>query len=174
MPVLVVFLTHAASARGPDPEYKQGDFVMLSTTNRRHKYKKKGKKRTAKFFPRWDGPYRVTDCHPEASTYTLDIPTNEYPIFHSAHLKRHVANDASLFPSRKFEQPGPILTADGLQEYLVDKIIDSHRRGRGWQFLVRWLGYAPQHDLWIASAELSECEALNKWYSAGGDGPNAR
>ena len=34
-----------------------GDLVMLSTSNRRRKYKKKGKLRVAKFFPRWDGPY---------------------------------------------------------------------------------------------------------------------
>jgi len=165
---------HMASARAPDPGYKKGNFVMLSTTNRRHEYKKKGEKRTAKFFPRWDGPYRITECHTEASTYTLDIPTDAYPTFHAAQLKQHVVNDPSLFPSREFKQPGPILTANGLEEYLVDKIIDSRRRGRGWQFLVRWLGYAPQHDLWIASADLADCEALDKWYADGGDGPDAR
>ena len=97
---------HTASARAPDPGYKIGDFVMLSTTNRRHEYKKKGEKRTAKFFPRWDGPYRITECHTEASTYTLDIPTDAYPTFHAAQLKRHVANAPSLFPACEFEQPG--------------------------------------------------------------------
>ena len=90
----------------------------------------------AKFFPRWDGPYRVTKCHPEASAYTLDIPTNAYPTFYAAQLKHHFENDATLFPSHKFDQPGPILTPNSHKEYLVNKIVDSRRQGKGWQFLV--------------------------------------
>ncbi|KJA20303.1 hypothetical protein HYPSUDRAFT_104065, partial [Hypholoma sublateritium FD-334 SS-4] len=39
---------HANQHRGPDIEYKVGDKVMLSTTNRRRNYKQKGKKRAAK------------------------------------------------------------------------------------------------------------------------------
>lgn len=165
---------NVSTTRAPDPQYKVGDWVMLSTANRRHEYKKKGEKRAAKFFPRWDGPFCVTKCNTEASTYTLDLPTDAYPTFHVAQLKRHLANDSTLFPSREFEQPGPTMTPDGLEEFFVEKIIDSRRRGRGWQFLVRWLGYAPQHDLWIAAAELDDCEALDKWYEEGGDGPDSR
>jgi len=131
-------------------------------------------KRTAKFFPRWDGPYVVTDVHPEVSTYTLDIPTNAYPVFHTSELKPHLDNDTSLFPNRELLQPGPTITADGLQEYTVEEIIDSQRRGRGWQFLVRWLGYGLQHDLWLPAHKLSDCEALDIWYKNGGDGPDTR
>jgi hypothetical protein len=90
----------------------------------------------AKFFPWWDGPYRVTATHLEVSTYTLDIPTNQFPTFHVSELKAHKPNNATLFPSQEFAQPGPILTSDRLEEYLVDKIIDSCHRGHGWQFLV--------------------------------------
>jgi hypothetical protein len=73
---------HASATHLPDPMYKKDDLVMLSTVNRRHEYKKKGEKCSAKFFPRWDGPYRITDTHPEASMYTLNIKTNTYPIYH--------------------------------------------------------------------------------------------
>ena len=116
---------HTSSAHAADPRYKKGDFVMLSTTNRQHEYKKTGEKRMAKFFPRWDGLYCITDCHTEASTYTLDIPTDAYPTFHASLLKHHITNDASLFPSHKFKQPGPILTTNVLEEYLVDTIMNS-------------------------------------------------
>ena len=44
--------------RAPDPAYKVGNLVMLSTKHRCHEYKKKGERRAAKFFPRWDGPFR--------------------------------------------------------------------------------------------------------------------
>ena len=40
------------TSRAPDPNYKIDDFVLLSTKHRRHEYKKKGDKHTAKFFPR--------------------------------------------------------------------------------------------------------------------------
>jgi hypothetical protein len=116
---------YASSARAPEHKYVPGDLVMLSTTNRRHKYKKKGEKRSAKFFPRWDGPYRVTKAHPEASTYTLDIATDAHPVYHAQHLKPHHANDDELFPSQRLAQPGPILTPEGLEEYSVQEIIDS-------------------------------------------------
>ena len=98
-------------------------------------------------------------------------PNKSIPTYHMSKLKPHHANDASLFPSRELAQPSPILTTNGLEEYLINKIIDSQRRGRGWQFLVCWLGYGPQHDLWIAASELSHCEALDCWYEFGGDGP---
>jgi hypothetical protein len=48
--LLKICQTHYASAtRNPDPQFQSGDMVMLSTTNRHHKYKKKGEKRVAKF-----------------------------------------------------------------------------------------------------------------------------
>jgi hypothetical protein len=43
---------HASASCGPEPHFNVDDLVMLSTANRRHEYKKKGEKRTAKFFPR--------------------------------------------------------------------------------------------------------------------------
>ena len=45
----------ADKRRGPDPQYKVGDFVMLNTHHRRREYMQKGDGRTAKFMPRWDG-----------------------------------------------------------------------------------------------------------------------
>jgi len=41
---------HHFTLRAPDPGYKIGDFVMLSTTNRHHEYKKKGEKRTTNVY----------------------------------------------------------------------------------------------------------------------------
>jgi hypothetical protein len=164
---------HANVSRGPDPGYKVNDLVMLNTKHRRHEYKKKGDKRTAKFFPRWDGPFRIIKTHNEASTYTLDLPSNVYPVFHSSELKPHVANDANLFPTREYERPGPVTTAEGFKEHVIQEIVDSRRRGRGWQFLVRWVGYGPEDDEWLPAIELQDCEALDNWYKIGGDGPHS-
>ena len=165
---------HASASRSPDPNYAIGDMVMLSTLNRRHEYKKKGEHWTAKFFPRWDGPYHVTKTHTAASTYTLDIKSNAFPVYHASELKPHLTNDSTLFPNHALARPGPILTEDGLEEFTVDQILNSRHHGRGWQFLVRWAGYDAEHDLWIPASELNECKALNIWYQSGGNGPDTR
>lgn len=159
--------------RGPEVVYEVGDCVMLSTMNRRTMYKKKNEKCAAKFFPRWDGPYYVTKTHPEASTYTLDLPNEPslFNVFHAGELKPYHANDADLFPSREHSQPAPILTEDGLEEYVIDEIVDAKRHGRGWRFLVTWIGYGREHDQWMSYTDIKECEALDVWLSNGGDGP---
>lgn len=54
----------------------------------------------------------------------------------SGELKLHVENDAMLFPSREFSQPGPIVSAEALGEFEIDKIIDARPHGRGWRYLV--------------------------------------
>jgi hypothetical protein len=138
---------------------------MLSTLHRRQEYKKKGEKRAAKFFPRYDGPYRITDAHVETSNYTLELPNspNTYPTYHTSELKAFLPNNSTLFPSRETAQPQPIVTVDGLEEYHVQEIIDSRRRGKGWQYLVRWTGYGPEHDCWIAGSTLEDCTALDTW-----------
>jgi hypothetical protein len=168
-----VLQTHYANAhRGKEDMFQVGDKVMLTTLHHRGEYKKKGEKRVAKFFPRYDGPYKITATHAETSNYTLTLPPSScaFPVFHASELRRYHQNNAILFPGREREQPGPIVTDEGLEEYVVDEILDSRRRGRGWQFLVCWSGYGPEHDSWLSSSALDECAALDVWYKKGGDG----
>lgn len=59
--------------------------------------------------------------------------------------------------------PLPVVTADGLEEFHIDRIIDSRARGRGRQYLVRWAGEGPEQDRWLPRSELEDCEALDEW-----------
>jgi hypothetical protein len=115
--------------------------------------------------PRFDGPYPVADVNPEALTVTLDLPaiSNIYPTFHMVEVKPYNENDQSLFPSQELARPGSIITEDGMQEYFVEKIIDARKRGRGMQYLVRWLGYGPEEDQWLPGSELVDNTALDDW-----------
>lgn len=76
-----------------------------------------------------------------------------YPTFHVSELKRHVPNNAELYPSRELQRPGPIITDAGAEEWEIDRIIDKRTRGRGNQFLVRWRGYGPDADVWVPGKE---------------------
>jgi len=148
--------------RRPDFPFAIGHKVMLSTLNRRRDYKTKGQKRAAKFMPRYDGPYIIIDTHLDASTVTLDMPNapNLFPTFHTSHIKPWLPNDDTKYPSRTLETPGPIIV-DGVEEFLVESIIDHRKIGRGYRYLVHFKGCGPEDDRWIAGREMENNEALD-------------
>ena len=158
---------HTKSSHADKIIYNVGDKVMLSTFHRWHKYKQRGEKRVAKFFPRWDGPYTIIKVNAESSSYSLDND-NRYP-YYSSKLKPYHANDADLFPGREHPRPGPVMTDDGLMEHKIDRIIDSWPWGRGYCYLVRWVGYRPEDNEWLPGRMLEDCKALDKWIKHGGD-----
>jgi hypothetical protein len=79
---------HANAKRSPEDVFHVGDKVLLSTKNCRNEYKKKGEKRVAKFFPRYDGPFTVVKSFPETSNYELDVTGKGkmHNRFHSSQL----------------------------------------------------------------------------------------
>ena len=162
----------ANASHGPEVAHKVGDKVMLSTFHRRREYKQKGDGRAAKFFPRWDGPYTITKSHPESSSYTLDN-NNPYP-YYASELKPYHENDATLFPNRELPKPGPVLTPEGNKEHIIKRILDTRKRGRGYQYLVRWIGFGHEDDEWIPRKDLEDCEALDRWIEDNGDWPAAQ
>jgi hypothetical protein len=163
---------HANQHRGPEEVYAVGDLVMLSMEHRHRQYKCKGKRQVAKFMPRHDGPYTIVHAFPEKSEYTLRLPngSNTFPGFHSSLLKRWIPNDADKFPNREFTAPRSIITADGTEENFIDKIVDCRRRGRGIQYLVRWVGFDRDHDEWLPRKELIDTEGLDIWEAENGVG----
>ncbi|KAF7759859.1 hypothetical protein Agabi119p4_11554 [Agaricus bisporus var. burnettii] len=165
-----IYQAHYANAhRAPEPVIKEGDRVLLDTANLRREHLGKGQGRVAKLMPRWDGPYSVIKAHPDSSSYTLNLTgiSNIHPTFHVSRLKPFRENDNTVFPSRGFAEPGPICTDEGTWEHTVEKVIDERARGRGKQYLVRWVGFGPEHDEWIAGSRLMNNEALDHWEKTG-------
>lgn len=166
--LLLAKVCQASSAdrsRGPEHSFKLGDFVMLNTLHHRRDFMQKKDGRVAKFMPRFDGKYLVKRAWPDKSVYELDLPNHplKFAKFHSSELKPYVSNDPQLFPNRTLPRPPPVVTEDGQEEWQIEKIIDQRRRGRGFQYLVRWAGYGPEEDRWIARSGVEECEALDIW-----------
>lgn len=145
--------------------------VLLSTSHRRREYIRKGDKRAAKFMVRFDGPYKVLGADPDHSVYTLDLPSSMkiFPGFHASLLKPFKPNDSALFPTCTHAEPGPVVTEDGEEEWEVDRILDRRRRGKGWQYLVRWKGWRPGADQWLAGRKVDELEALDRFLSGIGE-----
>lgn len=153
----------ANTARGAERAYAVGEKVLLSTFHRRREYMQRGSHRVAKFMVRYDGPFVVSKAHPSTSSYTLDLPASMriFPTFHGSLLRPYLENDSDAFPGRRFPEPGPVVTPDGEEEYFVERILDRRRVGRGWQYLVRWLGYSSGSDSWLPGREVEDLAALD-------------
>jgi len=160
--------THLNRHCGKEVTYMEKDHVMLSTLHWRREYLQKDNKRVAKFMLRYDGPYTVEKAFPERSVYTLDMPNspNLYPTFHAALLLKYMPKNPSSFPGRVRKHLGTIIMEDGEVEWWVESILDERKRGRGYQYLVRWVGEGPENDLWLPRRELEDCEALDVWLAS--------
>ncbi|GLB45207.1 hypothetical protein LshimejAT787_2001120 [Lyophyllum shimeji] len=93
-----------------------------------------------------------------------------YNTFHTSQVLPFVENDKDLFPSREYAEPPPVVTEDGLEEWFVDSIIAERARGKGFQYLVRYSGYGPEHDRWMSGRELKDNAALDTWLAGKGSG----
>jgi len=147
---------HANTLQSPETHYEVGQWVLLSTVlNWRHDYMQAKDGRTVKFMPHYNGSYKVIQAFSDSSNYTLKLLTSSkvHSTFHVSLLKSFQPNNTS----------GLVLTDAGNEEYVIKKIVDQQRRGGRMQYLVHWLGYDKQDDLWKWQDKLEECEALDIW-----------
>ncbi|UOH85550.1 hypothetical protein LQV05_002378 [Cryptococcus neoformans] len=117
--------------------YKVGDWVWLDTRNRLKEFKSgDGEFRAAKFFPRFQGPYKVLAAHSARSVYTLalpDAPSGTFTSFHASLLKPYLS-------SPRFHQVSPLtspassspssLTTPRLLQILDDREFHGRRQLR--------------------------------------------
>jgi len=145
--------THNANKhRRPEPKYKVGDMVMLDSRNIRHRLKKNG--RSAKFYPRFLGPFKIIKARPDSSNYELKLSPavdfeSIYPVFHAKLLRRYVPNDPRRYPAREPARPPPIVPEDN--QYEVEQILDHDKR---LGYLVRWAGYDQSGDSWVKEHDI--------------------
>jgi hypothetical protein len=117
--------------------------------------------------PRFDGPFVIKAVHKECSTVTLNMASqpNVFPVFHTSEIEPYVENNDKLFPGWKLECPGPIITELG-EEHEVADIIDQRKRGRGYQYLVRWAGHRNKDARWLPGCEVAHLDTLHDWLSS--------
>ena len=157
---------HSNRKQGSEDIYRIDDMVMLSTANRRKEYAQPGSGQSAKLFPRHDGPYWITEAFLQTSTYQIyipNIPPNFCTTFHTSQLKRYVPNNPNLFPGHKLTKDRPVTLENRAEEHVIKRILDKQKRGRGWQYLVRWKGYGLGDDEWLPRRELEETIMLGEW-----------
>lgn len=134
-----VFQTSRANKRrGEEPIINTGDLVYLSTKNLNVP-----KGRARKLCPKYIGPYKVRESHPETLNYTLELPLalqarQVHPRFHVNLLWPYHANNDALFPNRAQPEPYDFRAPDDA-EWFVDDIL-GHRwqKDNQLELHVRW------------------------------------
>jgi transposase InsO family protein len=143
---------HYANSKRQDVAFAPGEWVLLSSKNLRFK------EGTPKLLPRWVGPFQISKVV-GGQSYELILPARWkiHDVFHVSKLERY-RRDGNVQP------PPPAEMLEGEDEYEVDKILDHRKSRRSYEFLVRWVGYSPEHDTWEPEANLKNAPNVLKEY----------
>jgi hypothetical protein len=103
---------------------------------------------TVKLAPKCHGPFKVIQVM-SAVNYRLELPTqwSIHDIFHTDLLTPYHETPTH---GANYQRPPPDLV-DGVEEYEVEKVLDSHRYGHGHklQYLIAWKGYPDSDNQWV-------------------------
>jgi hypothetical protein len=126
--------------------FRKGDRVWLDTRNMKTSYHKK-------MAPKREGPFEVEEVLGPV-TYRLKIPTTWriHNVFHAILLKPY--RETEVY-GENFPSPPPEIV-DGEEVYEVESILKHRRRGRGYQYLVKWVGYPITEASWESEQAFSD------------------
>ncbi len=110
---------------------------------------------------KWLGPY-VIDQVISRSAYRLKLPSSFgqiHPVFSVTLLRPYKADPVTEFQQHHPPPPPPAIH-DGIEEYKVERILDSQLfRGRI-EYLVCWKGYGVEEDEWCPSQDVRGVKQL--------------
>ncbi|XP_025020013.1 uncharacterized protein LOC112540223 [Python bivittatus] len=103
------------------------------------------KRPSRKLSERFVGPYKVLQKVNNLA-FRLQLPSSMkvHPVFHRSLLVK----EALPSPLRTCTPPPPPVVIEGEEEYEVEAILDSHRRGKEIQYFIHWKGYPEADRSW--------------------------
>ena len=118
--------------------FKLGDQVWLDSRNLKTIYHKKMK-------PKREGPFIITEVLGPV-TYQLKLLKSWriHDVFHATLLRAYKENETY---GENFTEPPPELL-EGEEVYEVKTILNHRKRGRGYQYFVKWQGYPITNASW--------------------------
>ena len=95
--------------------------------------------------PKREGPFEITEVLGPV-TYRLRLPNSWriHNVFHATLLRSYKENTVY---GQNFNKPPPEL-AEGEEVYEIETILNHRKRGRGYQYYVKWRGYPISDASW--------------------------
>jgi hypothetical protein len=118
--------------------FTKGSRVWLDSRNIKTIYHKKMK-------PKREGPFIITEVLGPV-TYRLQLPASWriHNVFHAALLRPYKENETY---GENYPQP-PAELVEGEEVYEVETILNHRKRGRGYQYFIKWRGYPITDASW--------------------------
>ncbi len=156
---------YAATAncrRTTAPTYQAGRQVWLSTQDLPLRVESK------KMAPKFIGPFTIQRViNPVAVRLKLPRSMRVHPTFHVSKIKP--VHNSPLVPVAP--PPPPPRMVSGGPVYAVRRLICSHRRGRGLQYLVDWEGYGPEERSWVPARHIVDPNLVANFHRQHPDQP---
>ena len=126
--------------------FKQGQKVWLDTRHMKMSYHKK-------MTPKQEGPFEIEEVMGPV-TYWLKLP-QEWKVhnaFHAMLLKPYT--ETETYGENHMRPPPELLEEQ--EVYEVKTIVKHRRRGRGYQYFIKWKGYPIEEATWEPEANISK------------------
>jgi Chromo (CHRromatin Organisation MOdifier) domain len=125
--------------------FKKGQMVWLDSRHLKTNYHKK-------MAPKREGPFKIKDVLGPV-TYQLKLPESWqiHKVFHAALLCPSQENEVY---GQNYIQPLPD-TEEGEEVYEVEQILKHRKRGRGYEYLIKWVSYPITKALWEPKSNLT-------------------
>src|ERR1700675_177343 len=127
--------------RTPAPEYKPGDRVWLDSSNI------KTTRPSAKLAHRCLGPY-VIDREVGNGAYNLKLPPSLRALHDVFPVVKRTPAPPDPIPGRRPAPPPTPVLVEGVEEYVVEEILNSRFRYGRIEYLVKWKGFDDGANSW--------------------------
>ena len=126
--------------------FEKNQKVWLDTRNLKMNHHKK-------IAPKREGPFEIDEVLGPV-TYRLKLPTSWkiHNVFHATLLQPYIKNEIY---GNNYPRPLPELL-EGEEVYEVETILKHRRRGRGYQYYVKWKGYPITEATWESETAFSD------------------